>query len=283
LVHLASKLKFSLADKTIGIVGVGNVGTKIAALCRALGMRVLLNDPPRERRERGEAFVPLSSIVEQADIITFHVPLNDGGEDNTFHLADASFLSQLKPHQILINSSRGEVVDGGALVSVLKRYGLAACVLDVWENEPNIDRELLNRVNIGTPHIAGYSADGKANGTAMSVNALSAFFNLGIRDWYPGDVPSPEQPLITIDCGTLSHQDVMSLAIRHTYDICADDDRLRATPADFEKQRADYPLRREFTSYTVNLLNAHGDIESSLKTNGFTITNKRTQRSEKTL
>jgi erythronate-4-phosphate dehydrogenase len=278
LIHCAEELNFSLAEKTIGIVGVGNVGTKVAALCRALGMRVLLHDPPRQRREAGEAFVPMRTIVDQADIITFHVPLNDGGEDNTFHLADAVFLSALKPHQILINSSRGEVVEGAALLSVLKQYGLAACVLDVWENEPTIDPELLRKVDIGTPHIAGYSADGKANGTAMSVNALSTFFKLGIREWYPGDVPPPERPSLTIDCGAMSHQDVMSAAIAHTYDIRADDERLRAAPAAFEKQRADYPLRREFTSYTIMLVNEHGDIASSLKKIGFTIAHTNTQR-----
>jgi erythronate-4-phosphate dehydrogenase len=271
LVYCASKLNFSLPEKTIGIVGVGNVGSKVATLCRAFGMRVLLNDPPRQRREGGEAFVSLATLVNQADIITFHVPLNDGGEDNTFHLADAALLSKLKAHQILINTSRGEVVDGATLKSMLARGDIAGCILDVWEKEPAIDLELLKRVDIGTPHIAGYSADGKANGTAMSVNALSKIFNLGIRDWYPADVPPPVQPQITIDCGPLSHEEVLSTAIRRTYDICADDERLRAAPAGFEKQRAEYPLRREFTSYTITLLNAHGDIEASLKKIGFTI------------
>lgn len=271
LVHLAEKLNIPLSSRTIGIVGVGNVGSKIATLCRALGMRVLLNDPPRARAEGSNGFVPFETVVRQADIITFHVPLNDGGQDNTFHLADAGFFGKLTPNQIVINSSRGEVVDTKQLGAVLKRGAIAACVLDVWENEPFIDTELLNRVDIGTPHIAGYSADGKAFGTSMSVNALSAFFRLGIPEWFPGDVPQPAQPVLTIDCTGLTNQDVVARAIRHTYDIAADDERLRHAPAAFEKQRAEYPLRREFSSYTVKLLHASAYMESSLHAIGFTI------------
>ncbi len=272
LTHLAVKLNFSLSSRTVGIVGVGNVGTKVASLCRALGMRVLLNDPPRARAEGSSDFVPFETLVKQSDIITFHVPLNDGGEDNTFHLADARFFSMVTPAQILINSSRGEVVDTKLLSETIRRGGLAACVIDVWEKEPNIDINLLNRIDIGTPHIAGYSADGKAHGTAMSVNAVSAFFNLGIPQWFPDTVPAPAQPLITIDCEHLTRQDVVRRAVRHTYDICADDERLRHSPSTFEKQRAEYPLRREFSSYTVELLHANSSMESSLQALGFTIT-----------
>jgi erythronate-4-phosphate dehydrogenase len=152
---------------------------------------------------------------------------------------------------------------------VLKRGGLAACVLDVWENEPMIDEELLRRVDLGTPHIAGYSADGKANGTSMSVNAVSTFFGLGIDPWFPSDVPPPSVPEITIDCQHLHKQDVVKLAINHTYDIRSDDERLRMSVHSFEKQRADYPLRREFTSYTVRLLNPSGGVQRALLSLGF--------------
>jgi erythronate-4-phosphate dehydrogenase len=242
-------------------------------------MRVLLNDPPRARAEGASDFVTFESLVKQSDIITFHVPLNDGGEDNTFHLADEQFFSKLTPQQILINSSRGEVVDTKLLGAVLKRGGLAACVLDVWENEPNIDSGVLNRIDIGTPHIAGYSADGKANGTAMSVNAVNRFFGFGMADWIPDYIPAPAQPIFTIDSERVSSQDVLRHAIRHTYDICADDDRLRQSPRTFEKQRADYPLRREFSSYTVDLLHANARTESSLHTIGFTTTHAPNQKS----
>jgi erythronate-4-phosphate dehydrogenase len=269
LVHLAGHLNFSFSKKTIGIVGVGNVGSKVATLSRALGMRVLLNDPPRQRREGGSGFVPLETIVEHADIITFHVPLIDGPADNTFHLADQAFLARLKPEQILINTSRGEVVDGRALKAVLKRGGLSGCVLDVWENEPLIDEELLHRLDLGTPHIAGYSADGKANGTSMSVNAVSRFFGLGLDAWFPADVPPPPAPELTIDCAHLTAQDIAKRAIRHTYDICADDERLRQSTRTFEKQRAEYPLRREFSSYTIRLINSSAAARAALEKIGF--------------
>jgi erythronate-4-phosphate dehydrogenase len=273
-------MNFSLSSKTIGIVGVGNVGSKVASLCRALGMRVLLNDPPRARAEGAGEFVPFNMLVKQADIITFHVPLNDGGQDNTFHLADKEFFSKIRPHQILINSSRGEVVDTKLLSAAITHQRLAGCVLDVWENEPNIDTVLLNRIDIGTPHIAGYSADGKANGTAMSVAAVSAFFKLGIPLWFPDDVPAPAHPTLTIDCERQTSQEIIRRAILHTYDICGDDERLRQSPATFEKQRADYPLRREFTSYTLELLHGNPYTASALKDIGFTIAHTHTQKTE---
>ena len=269
LFHLADKLIFDLAEKTIGIVGVGNVGSKVARLCRALGMKVLLNDPPRERREGSREFVSIDAIVEQADIITLHVPLNREGKDKTLHMVDEGFLSRLRKNQILINSSRGEVVDTPALKSFVKQKKLTACVLDVWEHEPEIDQELLGLVDIGTPHIAGYSADGKANGTSMSVQALSRFFGLNLNSWFPENVPLPERASIAIDCRNLSQQEVIGRLIRHTYDIVSDDRRLRTSPLTFEKQRGYYPLRREFPAYTVTLLAADDRIQSLVRDIGF--------------
>ncbi len=192
LIHLAEEFNFDLSRKTIGIVGVGHVGSKVAKLCRALGMRVLQNDPPRERREGPKEFVPLETIIEQADIITLHVPLNVEVLDKTFHLVNEKFLSSLRNNQLLINSSRGEVVESAALKARLKEKMLADCVLDVWESEPEIDRELLGLIEIGTPHIAGYSADGKANGTSMVVQACSRFFGFGLAAWYPSTCRCPQ-------------------------------------------------------------------------------------------
>ena len=163
LVCLAEKLDITLSGKTIGVVGVGNVGRKIAKLCEAVGMKTLLSDPPRQRTEGSDCFVSLEKVVEESDIITLHVPLNRNSIDKTLHMGNESFFARLKKGQILINSSRGEVVDSIALKSCLRRGTLAACILDVWEHEPDVDRELLKLVDIGTPHIAGYSADGKAN------------------------------------------------------------------------------------------------------------------------
>jgi erythronate-4-phosphate dehydrogenase len=271
LVHLAGKLNVTLAEKTIGVVGVGNVGNKVARLCQTIGMKVLLNDPPRERKEGSTSFVPLETIIKESDIITLHVPLNRDGIDRTFHMGNESFLSRLKKSQILINSSRGEVVDTGALRACLREQKLAACILDVWEHEPDIDRELLAQIDIATPHIAGYSADGKANGTSMSVQALSRFFGLDLNTWIPDNVPPPEESIIELDCAGLSQQAIVVRLVRHTYDILADDRRLRESPQTFEKQRGEYPLRREFPAYTIRLRNANAAARTMVSNLGFSI------------
>jgi erythronate-4-phosphate dehydrogenase len=269
LFHLAEEFQFELAQKTIGIVGVGNVGSKVAKLCQALGMRVLLNDPPRERREGPQEFVSLKTVIEQADILTLHVPLNLEVKDKTLHMVDERLLSKFKKNQILINSSRGEVVKNDALKSSLKKKKIADCVLDVWEHEPDIDRELLGLVEIATPHIAGYSADGKANGTAMSVQAFSRFFGLDLDAWYPEKVPLPFSTTLEVECSNLSNQAVLAGLVKRTYDILADDARLRMSPETFERQRGAYPLRREFPTYTLKLLNAPAGLKTLVQAIGF--------------
>ena len=269
LFHLAEEFQFELAQKTIGIVGVGNVGSKVVNLCRALGMRVLLNDPPRERREGSKDFVSLDAVIRESDIVTFHVPLYLEGVDKTFHMVDEKLLAKFRKGQILINSSRGEVVEGEALRSSLKNKMIADCVLDVWEHEPDIDRELLGLTEIATPHIAGYSADGKANGTAMSVQAFSRFFGLDLGEWYPEKVPSPAITTLEVECGNLSDQAVLAGLVKRTYDILADDARLRMSPETFEKQRGAYPLRREFPTYTLKLLNASASLKTLVQAIGF--------------
>lgn len=252
LLRLAVGRGFALAGKTLGVVGVGNVGRKVAAVGRALGMKVLLNDPPRARAEGMEGFSTLDEITAESDILTFHVPLEHGGSEPTFHLADAAFLARLAPGRILINSSRGEVVDNGALKRALAAKRLQAAVLDVWENEPGIDLELLGLLDYATPHIAGYSTDGKANGTAMSVNALAEFFGLSdrLRRWYPADVPLPASRALR--CPETGTREAKLLAVvARSYDVAQDSLRLKSSPATFEEQRGGYPLRREFPAFTV--------------------------------
>lgn len=269
LFHLAEQHRFELAQKTIGIVGVGNVGSKVAKFCRAIGMRVLLNDPPRERREGSKDFVSLDTLIEQSDIVTFHVPLNPDGPDKTLHMVDEQLLGKFRKDHILINSSRGEVVDGEALKSVLKSRPMRDTVLDVWEHEPDIDSELLRLSGIATPHIAGYSADGKANGTAMSVQAFSRFFGLDLHAWYPEKLPLPATTTVEVECADQSIQNVVAGLVKRTYDLLADDARLRSSPGTFEKQRGEYPLRREFPTYTLTLLHAHDDLVSVVQAVGF--------------
>lgn len=260
-----------LAGLTIGIVGVGNVGSKVAKTCEILGMRVLLNDPPRERIEGSDKFVSLKTIQEQADIITLHVPLNMEGNDSTFHLANENFLQNLKKKPLLINSCRGEVCDSEAIYNALEAGDISGFIADCWENEPEIDLELLNQTEFGTPHIAGYSKDGKANGTKMSVQAISRFFNLGIDDWQPSEVELPENTVIEIDGDQRREYSILAEAVLSTYDIENDDETLKDSPHMFEQLRGDYPIRREFDSYTIKTKNVENVTLTKLKQLGFNI------------
>ncbi len=272
LATLSAHFGFKFEGMTLGVVGVGNVGSKVARLGEALGMKVLMNDPPRAEKEGPAQFVPLSEILQMSDIITLHVPLNLSSPYRTHHLFDAATFDCLPRRTILINSSRGEVVDNMALKHVLKSRSIGAAVLDVWENEPDIDRDLLPFLNIATPHIAGYSADGKANGTAMSVRALSRFFGLPLTAWQPSGVPEPVQSLrFELDCSGKSLQQCLCEAVWHTYSVNDDDGNLRASPGTFEKQRGDYPIRREPEAFTANVKNGHSGIGEQLQVIGFKV------------
>lgn len=253
LLKMSAEFRFGLKDKTIGIVGVGNVGSKVEKIARALGMKVLLNDPPRARKEGDRKFVLLGDILYNSDIVTVHVPLNIVGSDKTYHLFNDKSFKKMKKGAWFINSSRGEVTETAALKKTLDSGKLAGAVIDVWENEPDIDLELMGKTFIATPHIAGYSTDGKSNGTAIVVNSLCRHFGLPLENWYPDNVPAPVQPAIIIDNKGKSDEDVAREAVLHTYNISEDDLKLRFSPSDFEKLRGDYPLRREFTSYSVSL------------------------------
>ena len=176
LLLLQRQKGFRLEGKTLGVIGVGNVGTKVAQVGRELGMRVLLNDPPRQEKEGGNLFSPLKQLMEECDVLTFHVPLIREGVHKTFHLADADFFDRLKRRPVIANTSRGEVIETQALLHALQEGEVSDAIIDVWEHEPDICLDLLDRAFIGTPHIAGYSADGKANATRMSLDALCRFF-----------------------------------------------------------------------------------------------------------
>ncbi|MGC9353110.1 MAG: 4-phosphoerythronate dehydrogenase, partial [Mariniphaga sp.] len=271
LFSYSMKNRFDLIEKTIGIIGVGHVGSKVARLCETIGMKVLLNDPPRERLEGPEQFVSLEKIQNEADIITFHVPLNLKGEDATFHMVNETFLQNLNKKPLLINSCRGEVFDSEAIKKALKTGAVSGFIADCWENEPDIDLELLEMADYGTPHIAGYSKDGKANGTKMSVQTISRFFNLGIDNWEPENVELPEKTIIEIDGNQRREYSILAEAVLSTYDIENDDEALRENPQLFEKLRGDYPVRREFGTYTVKVKNMQETIKLKLIKLGFHI------------
>jgi len=272
LVRLAGMRSLDLEGMTLGVVGVGNVGSKVARAASALGMKVLLNDPPRERREGHPGFVSLDEIIENSDIITLHVPLSRDGEDATWHLFDAERMGRMKSSQILINSSRGPVVDNAALKRALKTGAIAGGVLDVWEGEPDLDPKLVSLLDITTPHIAGYSADGKANGTAASVRTVSEVLGLPLKDWFPSDIPAPSVPLeFSLDASGKSRQELLSEAILYTYDVLEDSGRLRADLGSFEKLRGDYPVRREPSAFTLSLIGGDAGTVSALEELGFKV------------
>lgn len=233
----------NLSEMCIGIVGVGNVGSKIIEVAKTQGMRILLNDLPRAEKEGNAEFCSLEQIAQECDIITFHVPLYKDGKYKTYHLANESFFHTLKRKPIIINTSRGEVIETKALLEALQTGVISEAIIDVWENEPTINLELLNKVIIGTPHIAGYSADGKANATRMSLDALCRHF--GIKANY---TISPMQPQNTfIQAATLEE------ALLKIYDPRQDSNRLKSHPEQFEQLRGDYPLRREKEAYIISV------------------------------
>ena len=266
---LAERKGFKLKNKTIGVVGVGQVGSKVARVCELFGMKVLLNDPPRERVEGSEKFCSLNYIIENADIITLHVPLNMQGEDATFHLANETFFKSLKRKPIVFNSCRGEVLDSVSAKSAIKDGLISGLIVDCWENEPDIDLELLDMVDLATPHIAGYSKDGKANGTSLSIQAVSRFFGLGIDDWKATDVELPVETIISIDGTGFDNEEIIARAVLATYDIRIDDHDFRSNPELFEKLRGDYYVRREYPVFTVVAKNVSNEVIEVLESLGF--------------
>ena len=267
------KKREELKGKTIGIVGVGQVGSRVAKTCEIIGMNVLLNDPPRERLEGPGKFVSLQTIQNESDIITFHVPLNMTGIDSTYHLVNEQFLQSLRKKPILINSCRGEVFETTAVKNTIKAGQISGLIIDCWENEPDLDLALLNIVDFGTPHIAGYSRDGKANGTKMCVQAVSRFFGLGADNWQPSGVELPPNEILEIDGNQRREYSVLSEAILSTYQIKDDYEELKKNPGNFEKLRGDYPVRREFDSYTIKSKNIENETLNTLKKLGFKLIN----------
>ncbi len=240
LLLLETTLGRKLNEMSIGIVGVGNVGCKVAVVARKLGMRVLLNDLPRAEAEGDTVFVALEQIAG-CDVITFHVPLYKEGKHKTFHLANRSFFESLKRKPVLINTSRGEVVETNALLEALQNGNVSEAIIDVWEDEPDIHPELLRRAMIATPHIAGYSADGKANATRMSMEALCRFFQ--IKSNFTITPPPPE----SFQIRAATRQE----ALLKIYDPRIDSERLKEAPLLFEQFRGNYPLRREEEAYHI--------------------------------
>ena len=250
LLLLEQEKHIALSDMTIGIVGCGHVGSKVKAVAERLGMRVLVCDPPLEQQTANSqkplanSFVSLDTIEREADIITFHVPLTKEGSYATWHMANEAFLHRLSRVPYIINTSRGGVVDNNALLAALEEGRVADAVVDVWEHEPQLDLRLLQRVFIGTPHIAGYSADGKVNADNMVIDALCQHFGLP----HPGKIVPPD---LAVSSWPLANSHHPSPTTHHPtsplafYNPLSDSEKLKADPLKFEFLRNNYPLRRE--------------------------------------
>jgi erythronate-4-phosphate dehydrogenase len=248
LLHLALKYEQPLAGQTLGVVGIGNVGRKIVKQAEALGMRVLRNDPPREQQEGPEGFCALDTLLAESDYVTMHVPLSRSGALATHHMANADFFARMKPGAFFINAARGAVVDTPALIAALDNRHIRATVIDTWEGEPSFSQDLLARATLATPHIAGHSFEGKANGSIMVYEQACTF--LGKEpDFNPEPyMPEPLLPSTTFPENGSEREKLYEL-VRRIYDITADDARFRAaqtTPDGFDALRRNYPVRREF-------------------------------------
>lgn len=276
LLVLSEQKGFNLADKTIGIIGCGQVGSRVKRFMEVLGVKCLINDPPLARKvaqqverqitkqDSNNTFVELEEIC-QADIITLHVPLIMDGQHPTYKLVNKDFFEKLKTDVTIINTSRGEVVDESALMAFKQANSKATLILDVWCNEPDIDINLLENTFIATPHIAGYSYDAKLKATEMLFNALNTHFDVGLK---APAVLNSNQEIVSIDA------DAIQLAVLQSYDVRSDAIALRGLidmkqqerAAYFDSLRKNYPIRREFINRTIQVNNRANDItESSIQ------------------
>lgn len=278
LLTVGRKHGIKLEGKSIGIIGVGNVGSRVATKCEALGMRVLRNDPPLQRQTGSPIYVPIEALYD-CDFLTFHTPLTRDGIDKTFHLADEAFLGSLKEGAVLVNASRGAVVDSQALQAAIDDDRLGPVVLDVWENEPDIDIAMLDQVTLGSPHIAGYSFDGKIAGLIMIYQAVCEYFGLEPKREAADFLPAPE--VTEIDLGAVPEDDEAALAeaVERVYSVTRDDANLRpiakeppeSRGAFFDALRKHYPVRREFQNTTVIVDEPGGAVVRKLLGIGFKV------------
>lgn len=266
LLHVAVRRGVSISDCTIGIVGCGNIGGRLARRLPNLGAAVLLNDPPRRMQGDapsaiGSSFRPLSELLDAADVITLHTPLTTDGPHPTHHLFDADTIAAMNPGAWLINTSRGAVVDNRALVRALDDGPVQATILDVWEEEPSPHPQWIRRSDVATPHIAGYARDGKLRGTKMLYDAFCRFQGVS-PVWTPDDALQPESPdalRCTPPDGSLPPTDYLDALAAQMVDIEGDDARFRRVlevPAEdrgnyFSTLRKTYPERREMQQHRI--------------------------------
>lgn len=238
LYGLASRRSISLQGDTIGIIGVGHVGSLIERMGRALGFKILKCDPPRAEAEGSFGFCDLEYLLQNSQIVTLHVPL----DETTRGMADSEFFSLMQSGAFFINAARGEVVCDDALKAAIPKLG--PVIIDTWNHEPDIDLDLMDKVAIATPHIAGYSYQGKQNGTAAAVRAVAHYFGITeLYEFFP-KTDLPENEAVKLDLKDLNQGEIASV-LQYNYPIFTDDFMLRLNPENFDKLRSEYNYRRE--------------------------------------
>jgi len=292
LLSLSEQAHGRLAGSTLGVIGVGHVGCRVVRHARALGMQVVASDPPVERMLASGAatgiaalelgpvtWLPRDDVLAHADYLTLHVPLSDAGADATRQLAGGRMFSRMRPGACFLNTSRGEVMDSQALSQALSTGRLGGAVIDTWQNEPGIDATLLQQVDLGTPHIAGYSWDGRVRGTQIVYEAVCRFLDEPIA-WGPRALDaSGGQLSIPAD---LDEEDAIRSVVRAVYDVRSDDAALRRGvtgsaeewSAYFDNLRRNYPRRREFSSASVKPP-SDSKLSTALKKLGFQVSSRR--------
>ncbi len=258
LFELARRHNKAFSALTLGVVGAGHVGSLVATAAGALGMRVLLNDPPRAAREGQAGFTALHTLLEQSDVVTLHVPL----QDDTRGMANDRFFEKMRKGAAFINTSRGETVDEDSLLR--HRENLSYIILDVWNREPHINIPLLQAADIATCHIAGYSLQGKRRASEMVTTQLLA--------WYKGERVKGERVKgERVKGERVKGENELYLVINKTFPIFEVDKQLRQSPGDFEQLRNNYPLRNDFSAYAVTLQQPNRELEHTLRTLGFQV------------
>lgn len=280
LLVLAEQNGFKLKDKTVGVIGCGETGSRVVEMLDTLGVQTIKNDPPLKDLSGQDEYRDFEELLS-ADILTLHVPLTDGGAYPTRRLIDAKCLASLKREAILINTSRGGVIDEAALKKHLAGQRGFKVVLDVWEHEPAIDCELLTQIVIGTPHIAGYSSDGKIRATGILFKAVCDYFNIdAICDASSASIELPEAsiPELHLDAA-MNDEDAIQLAILASYDVRSDSAALHRLPEInaeqrnlyFDQLRKNYPVRREFSSTLIYLPKQRKALADKLQRLGFLV------------
>ena len=279
LLTLGRRHNFTLENKTIGVVGCGNVGSHVIQKCHALGMNVLRNDPPLAATSSDPDFHPLEKVLAESDIVTLHVPLVKNKPWPTERMADWLFFEQLKPGAIFINAARGSVCDYDALLDAKNSGAVAQTLIDVWTPEPAFRDDILKMTDLASPHIAGHSYEGKLNGTIACYNELCNFFEIE-KSWnIAASLPPPEVPKIELNCSGLDDEAVLLKLISQVYNIEHDDQLIREAAVhceidrarNFDALRKTYRTRREFQNTKIELTGASRAVLQKCTALGFRV------------